>query len=375
MDLNQFKKLEESIKQESFNKEYKNINSVMFALSIFGHVSSIFLAYFFLSKIFAGAITDNPVVVLIASLSLLSGLELLKRDIFQKFSSASIKIGGILHKNIYPLLFLSIAVVSLSFYASISGAKEFASKEKDLQVVAQTNVQKYEDSLKNIYNVKIQEIETEQKNIKTKIDTKDQEQTSLESMQPLTSSQRNRVRDLKSEKDLLRADLRNNDSSISKLKTELSQTIKQYESEINQTTGQKKDENKTNTVLFVIISTLVEFIILAGVYFNRYYKIRSYNEFRVKIEKDPNYQKWILFSSIIDCIYSVDTKINDKAPSTKTIIELSKLNGNVILQKDANDFIKILTSLGILRTSGGTKYFLKSKETAKEIIKEHFNIT
>jgi hypothetical protein len=375
MDLNQFKKLEDSIKQESFNKEYKNINGVMFALSIFGHISSIFLAYFFLSKIFSGAITENPFVVLIASLSLLSGLELLKRDIFQKFSSASIKIGSILHKNIYPLLFLSVAVVSLSFYASISGAKEFASKEKDLQVVAQNNVQKYEDSLKNIYNVKIQEIETEQKNIKTKIDTKDQEQTSLESMQPLTSSQRNRVRDLKSEKDLLRADLINNDSSISKLKTELSQTIKQYESEINQTTGQKKDENKTNTVLFVIISTLVEFIILAGVYFNRYYKIRSYNEFRVKIEKDPNYQKWILFSSIIDCIYSFDTKINDKAPSTKTIIELSKLNGNIILQKDANDFIKILTSLGILRTSGGAKYFLKSKETAKEIIKEHFNIT
>ena len=165
-----------------------------------------------------------------------------------------------------------------------------------------------------------------------------------------------------------------NDTTINRIKAELDFKIKEYESKINESSGEKKNENKNNTLFFVIISTLVEFVILAGVYFNRYYKIRTYNEFRAKIERDPNYQKWILYDSIIDLIYNVDTKINDKAPSTKSIIELSKLNGNNILQKDANDFVKVLSSLGILRTSGSAKYFLKSKDIAKEIIKSHFNI-
>ncbi len=374
MNINEYKKLEDSIKEESFGKEYKNINAVMFGLSIFGHISSIFLAYFFLSKILEGAITNNPFVVFIASIILLSGLELLKRDIFQKFSSQAIKLKTFVHKNIYPLMLLSFAIVSISFYASITGAKEFATKEEQIQVIAEQDVKKYEDSLSNIYNIKIQDIEKDSKIIKGKIDQKDQEQTSLEAVQPLTPQQRNRVRDLKIERDQLRTDLVSNDTTVNRIKAELDFKIKEYESKINASSGEKKDENKNNTLFFVIISTLVEFVILAGVYFNRYYKIRTYNEFRAKIERDPNYQKWILYDSIIDLIYNVDTKINDKAPSTKSIIELSKLNGNNILQKDANDFVKVLSSLGILRTSGSAKYFLKSKDISKEIIKSHFNI-
>jgi|GEM_PF-3720461 len=374
MNIEQYKKLENEIKDESFGKQYKNINTVMFGLSIFGHISSIFLAYFLLSKILTGAISDNPILVLLSSIILLSGLELLKRDIFQKFSSQSIKLKTFAHKSIYPLLILSLSIVSVSFYASVSGAKEFASKAKQIEVVAEETTKKYEDSITAIYNTKIQESEKESKSIKSKIDQKDQEQTSLESIQPLTSQQRNRVRDLKVERSQLRDDLSKQDTIISNLKNEMDIKIKEYENKIGNNANKQKSENKTNTILFVIISTMIEFIILAGVYFNRYYKIRSYNDFKSKVEKDPNYQKWILYDSIIDIIYNTDTKINDRVISIKSIVEISKLNGIIILQKDAVDFVKVLSSLNILRTSGGAKYFLKSKETAKEIIKSHFNI-
>lgn len=374
MNIDQFKKLESEIKEESFGKQYKNINTVMFCLSIFGHISSIFLAYFMLSKILAGAITDNPVLVLMSSIILLSGLELLKRDIFQKFSSISIKIKTIMHKNVYPLLFLSIGIVSVSFYASIKGAQEFASKAKQIEVVAEESNKKYEDSVTAVYNVKIQGAEIESKNIKMKIDQKDVEQTSIESTPPLTPQQRNRVRDLKTERNQLREDLSKQDTVISSFKNELKSKITEYETKVGSTANEKKNENKTNTLLFVIISTMIELVILAGVYFNRYYKIRSYNDFRLKVEKDPNYQKWLLYDSIIDVIYNPDTKINDRSPSIKSIVELSKLNGIILLQKDATDFVRFLTSLNILRTSGGSKYFLKSKETAKETLKSHFSI-
>ena len=81
MKINEFKQLEDKINNQNFNKGYKTINIVMTFLSYFGHVASIFLAYFILSKILSGAMTNNPVAVFIASIIILSGLELLKRDI------------------------------------------------------------------------------------------------------------------------------------------------------------------------------------------------------------------------------------------------------------------------------------------------------
>jgi hypothetical protein len=82
----------------------------------------------------------------------------------------------------------------------------------------------------------------------------------------------------------------------------------------------------------------------------------------------------MLYDSVIDTLYTPETKINDKLPSIKVIVELVKLNGTNMLPRDVSDFVKVLSSLGILRTSGGSKYFGKSKETAKETLKNHFNI-
>lgn len=374
MDLNEFKKLEETIKGENFSTEYKNINWVMLGLSIFGNLASIFLAYFLLSKILASAIVDNPVLVAISTVILLSGLELLKRDVFQKLSTKIIN-NKTITKAVLPLLFVSIVVVSFSFYATISGAKEFSSKAEEIEVVAEVNTKKYSDSLTNVYNLKISEKEGEVKVLKSKIDAKDQEQTSLESVQPLTPAQRSRVRDLKIEKDVLRVDIANIDTSISILRRELDTKIKTYEAEVLGKADKEKKENKSNTFLFVAISSIIELIILAGVYFNRYYKIRTYRDFKSKLDKDPNFQKWVLYDSILETIFNQDTKINDKFPSSKNIAELMKLNGVNMLPRDVTDFIKILSSLNILRTSGGSKYIGKSKETAKEILKNHFNVT
>ena len=346
----------------------------MLGLSIFGNLASIFLAYFLLSKILASAIVDNPVLVAISTVILLSGLELLKRDVFQKLSTKIIN-NKTITKAVLPLLFVSIVVVSFSFYATISGAKEFSSKAEEIEVVAEVNTKKYSDSLTNVYNLKISEKEGEVKVLKSKIDAKDQEQTSLESVQPLTPAQRGRVRDLKIEKDLLRVDIANIDTSISILKRELDTKIKTYEAEVLGKADKEKKENKSNTFLFVAISSIIELIILAGVYFNRYYKIRTYRDFKSKLDKDPNFQKWVLYDSILETIFNQDTKINDKFPSSKNIAELMKLNGVNMLPRDVTDFIKILSSLNILRTSGGSKYIGKSKETAKEILKNHFNVT
>jgi len=373
MKINEFKKLEEKINGQNFNKGYKNINVVMLLLSVFGHFASIFLAYFALSKVLGGVIENNPVAVFIASIVMLSGLELLKRDIFDKFSIQYLKIKAFT-KDVLPLFLLSVTIIGTSFYASINGAKEFSSKEAVIEQTQKETVNKFSDSLTAVYNVKIAEVETEIKTNKEKLDLKDKEQTDLEAIQPPTRSQRNRIKDLKEERNILRTDITKLEGDVNTIKTELATKIKEHETEVGAETEDKKKDNSTNSLAFVLISTLIELIILAGVYFNEYYKFRSYKEFRDKLEKDPNYQKWMLYDQMLNIVYTEDTKMNQKLPANKGISDMCKVNDIIVMPKDVTDFLKVMNNLGIIKTSGSSRYVNKQRDLAFEILRKQFNI-
>jgi hypothetical protein len=271
-------------------------------------------------------------------------------------------------------MLVSFVIISISFYSSIKGAQEFSSKSKEIDTQVQVDVKAYEDSLSKSYNLKIEDINKEIVSNKLKIDEKDKEQTSIESSQPISYQQRNRVKDLKAEKSELKKEVSSLETKVSDVKGELEKEIDDYEAKVKVEGEGKKDENKSNSFFFVIISTLIELVILAGVYFNEYYKFRSYDEFKKKIERDPNFQKWYNYNSVLDIIYNADTKINDKLPSVKVIQDLCKVNGIILLNKDMADLSKLFSSLGIIRSAGSAKYIAKSKETAQEILKKHFNI-
>jgi hypothetical protein len=119
---------------------------------------------------------------------------------------------------------------------------------------------------------------------------------------------------------------------------------------------------------------LIEILILSGVYFNQYYIYRSYDDYRKKIEKDPNFQKWVNYNIVLDVIFSSETKINDRLPSNKTIQELCKVNGLILLNKDMIELSKLFVSLGIVKTSGSSKYISKTKENAQEVLRMYFKI-
>ena len=373
MKINEFKKLEEKINGQNFNKGYKNINSLMLILSIFGHFASIFLAYFALSKVLGGVIENNDTVVLITSIIMLTGLELLKRDIFDKFSIQYLKAKAFT-KDVLPLFILSIVIISTSFYASIHGAKEFSSKEAVIEQNQKVVVNQFADSLTTIYNAKVVEVQTEIKTDKDKLDLKDKEQTDLEAIQPPTRSQRNRIKDLKEERNILRTDITKLEGDVNIIKTELTTKIKEHETEVGAETEDKKKSNSSNSLAFILISTLIELIILAGVYFNEYYKFRSYREFRNSIEKDPNYQKWMLYEQMLSIVYTEDTKMNQKLPANKSIADMCKVNDIIVMPKDITDFLKVMNGLGIIKTSGSTRYVNKQRDLAFEILRKNFNV-
>lgn len=372
MKIEEYKKLEKKINNQNFNEGYKTINLVLVILSWFGHIASIFLAYFMLSTILSGAMTDNIVAVFISSMIILSGIELLKRDIFDKFSIQYLKTKSL--QKAMPLFLLSIFVIGISFYSSISGAKEFASKEKTLDTTKEEYLAQYTDSINKANDSICATKDLEITELKKKIELKDQEQTQTESSQPLTRQQRQRVSDLKQEKNTLRDDIAVVELSKKTL-TDLSlQKINKKESELSLKTDQKKKDNSSNTFMFVIISTLIELTILAGVYFNEYYKFRSYREFRDRLEKDPSYQKYLIYDQILAVIYTEDSKINQKLPSNKAIIDMCKINDMIVLNKDVTDFLKVMASLNIVKSSGSARYINKQRDISFESLKKHFGV-
>jgi len=374
MKLSEFKKLEDSIKEQDFSKSFKNINKVMFFLSIFGHVSSIFLAYFLVSKILTGAIVDNPILVAISSIILLSGLELLKREIFDKFSLQQIKYKSVFKSDVLPLMIVSIVIVSISFYSSIKGAQEFSSKSKEIDTKVETSVKVYEDSLRLLEKNDVSLLKTKLESIDKKIDEKDQEQTELQNQTELNRQSKTRIKDLKNQIKDLNIEKSSLKAEIDTIQKRSERKILGYKKQEESKGLEKKVENKDNSFFFVMISTLIELVILFGVYFNEYYKFRSYSDFKEKIEKDENYQKWYNYNQILNIIFNKDTRINDKLPSMKTIQELCKVNGLVFLNKDMVSAFKMFSSLGVIKSAGNSKYIAKSKETSIELLKNHFNI-
>lgn len=373
MKFKEFKKLEDDINNQNFNKGYKTINTVMYLLSYFGHFTSILLAYFILSKVLSASISNNPVAVFISSVIILSGLELLKRDIFKKFSTQYLKVKAFT-KDVLPLFILSVTIIGVSFYASIHGAQEFSSKSDVIEKDKKETISQFSDSLTKVYDTKLSVTENEIKSTKFKIELKDKEQTDLESVQPLSRQQRQRVKDLKDERNILREDIVKLEGDVSKVKKELATEIKEHEIEVGAESEDKKKDNSSNSLAFVLISTLIELIILAGVYFNEYYKFRSYREFRDKIEKDPNYQKWMLYDQVLDIIYTEDTKMNQKLPSNKGMIDMCKVSDIIVLPKDITNFLKVISGLGIIKVSGSSRYINKQRDLSFEILRKHFNI-
>jgi hypothetical protein len=379
MKIKEFDELEKKLNGQNFHKSYGNINKVMKGLSYFGHIASIFLAFFMLSKILLGVV-ENPIIVYVTTVIVLSAIELLKRDIFTKFSRLYLKLRTF-GKDVMPLFLLSVAIIGISFYSSLKGASEYSHKGDKIEGDYAKINKKFEDSITKIYVLKIEKLEKDKKLKEGPLLTYYNQQTELNNLAlagTLTKAQKSLQKSLPGLIKTLEADnkpfIEGKKKEIQEVEKERDDKISEHHKKTKKESEKKKSDNSSNSIAFIIFSTLIEISILAGVYFNDYYDFRSYREKRAQLEKDPNFQKWKLYSQIFEVIYTEETKMNQKLPSNKSIIDLCKMNDIIVLPKDVTDFLKTLASIGIIKVSGSARYISKIREQAIEVLTKHFGV-
>lgn len=376
MNIDLHQRLEQKAAKKSFYQKYVNINRFLFYLSFFGNLASISMSYFFLYFILTTSVgAIFPSWVLIATtIILLTALEVLKREVFRVTTLNFLDFKNVMHNKVRTLALCSIILIGVSFYGAISGAHRLSSNDTKIANDKTEIAKKYEDSLRSVYQLKIADVEKEIGLLKSKIEQKDIELSKIENRARLTDVQLERVSYLKKEKEDLKSDIIRYEAKIDDLNQSKQKEYELYLLRVDNDFKYKEKDNTLSSIVFVILSIIVEFLILIGVYHNIRYNIKSFEEMDKELKNNPKYQQYRNAVSIIDIIYTDNTNINDKLPTTTDMLMLCKMNNVNVNQKEITSIMKLLNNLKVIKTKGGTRYFIKDKKTAEDEVKQYFRV-
>jgi len=370
MELRDFKKLEKKVKKPDFSEDFKSLNYILTALSFLGNFASIFLASFFVTELLGVAI-ENPVVYWIIAIISLSGLELTKREIFYRFSRDFIRTQKVFNKSVLPMLFFTSVLITLSFYSSLSGAKKFSSKSDQIEIVAEKEIDNFTDSVNTYYINKIEILESQNMELFEANKNIDQQIQDLLDEHPTWTNSAKRLREGKEPNNI---QIEKNDKKIKEIKYERDQVIEKYKKEVEEESMQNIEKNQSDSYIFIATSTIIELLILIGIYFSNLYNFKSYRDTKKKLINDDNFKSYYEYTEILEVLY-LNRKEKDKIPNQKLMLELLHMNKVYLREDQLESAMKLFDALKIIETNGDVTYLIKEKKEAEKIIKKHFNIS
>jgi len=371
MDINKYNILREKIKNKDFEGKNKTLDKFLYAFSWIGNAGSIFFAYFlvfpgFLKAISANLIDGNFAMYFASFLTVivLGIFELVKREVLSNSSFDLIKNNYKITKKFVGWFLFSLSLISASFYFSLNGAINFASTSKEKNIVFEENIDNKIDSITIKYDKFKEKYEDDNSLLR---------EANVKLRNKIIETPNNYITVRKELNKLVNANLNTielNNEQINSLNKELDQKISILKNELN---NQKK-ENKSNDIegilLFLIISTSIELIIILGVFFRQYY---DYNTFLINQSKIENIIiKRERYITLLKFLYK-----NGSLGQGEKIIGISKLQELVAKNSkipSSNKFVKLfideLTIMGILKLEGKRRYIAKSYEDALKEIKK-----
>jgi len=369
MDLNKYSELRDKIKSQDFETKNKDVDTWLNIFSYVGNIGSIFFAFFLVFPALLTAISANLVqgdastyLAGFISVLILSGFELLKRKILANLSFDIVKNKFKMHKSLIGWSIFSIGIVGASFYFSLNGAINFASTSKEINVNIENVANTQIDSVNRVYQERKQTLIDDNNSYRES----NKEYRDKIAETPLNyRTVRNELQDLV---DSNNESITANDVRISSIDNELNGEIRKLQSKQETEQSENEDKDISNILLFLIISTSIEFIIILGIYFDKYY---DYNVYLSNIaDMETTHKKRDRYRTLIKFIFKEGMLGQDQKILGKTkLLELIKEKSSIPSpNKFLDSFLNDMEYLGIIKLNGTRRLTAVTYQDALEKI-------
>jgi hypothetical protein len=367
MESKKYEKIRNRVKKMNFEGKYKQLSNWLFGFSFFGNIGSIFFSYFLLYPIFFNALNKyiNNNLSLISSIFtvlVMFMFEIVKRIVVKNFSFDLVKSKYSFKKLSVVYLFISsFTLISLSFYFSVNGAINFTDNDRIIRNELNNELTINKDSVREKYEIDKLYFINENKRLREQnselrdkiIETPLNYRTTRKEYQDIIDSN-NKI-------------IENNENKINNLNQDLENEFILLQKNIDEKIGENNDENSTSIIVFILISSFIEFIIILGIYFNVYYELTVYKLNEGILEK--YFKKRDNYLILLGLLYkNGNLNPGDLVIGLNRFKELLKENNVPDSNKLVVSFFSDLEYNNIVKTQGKRKYFVVDYETAKEII-------
>lgn len=374
MDLKKYDELRKKIHTKDFEGRNKSLDSWLYRLSFLGNIGSIFFAYFMVFPALNKAISMNLIsggwgiaLAIIITIALLVSFEAVKRMLVRNFSFNSVKNKfKVKQAKLMGWMTFSIAIISLSFYLSLNGARNFASTSLQKNEIAQIDLQSKIDSVTTIYD--------NQKSIYV-IDNQNLREVNNELREKMAETPLN-YRTVRNEYqasiDKNTEIINDNQTRVDNINEELQQAVAELRQSYVSTTDENKREDVRNIWLFILISTSIEILIVLGVYFREFYEYNLYVENQDRLE--AVYKKRDRYRAMLAYIYQ-EGKVRDgeRIMAASKIIDLVSENSRIAdPKKFVETFLDDMESLDIFVVQGKRRMTKATYQEALSVI-ENFD--
>lgn len=357
MKIEKFEKLGTEMESGTYEENYKGIERTLFYSSFLGNIAGVIFAFFFVNQAVSSVhhyVSGQQYILPAIIIVFLSAYELLKRFVFRRFVvNLLTNTKKFTIKNIVGMLFV-VTLIAGSFWLSVNGAKQIVDTSKEVAKVSDSTYVTQKKFIDSTYNAEI-------KVLSDKITFCYDNAKKRDSKWGLSRSEKE--------------DTRRWEADIKALRIEQDQKLEDLKKTVDTKTTTELVTVKSNMVTFFVLSSFIELLILIGVGFNAYYWFYSYNEYKLKITRNPNYKKYKIFVYLLNVLYQSGAKVvDDVVPNDETFIKMIKMHDSDASEKDAEDFMLIAFQLGIVKQPNDNVKLAVSYEEAENRIKRYLII-
>ena len=356
---------------KSYTERFKWVDKFLYAFSWFGNGVSVFLAFFFLQSLFYASFASvgSSIWITIGIIFFLSMFELLKRYVFGMFSIEAIKQSfNIFRGNMITFILGTAILITGSFYFSLNGAKEFVDNQKFFENQTHQVMTSKSDSLQKVYDSQKTIFLDENISLRVVNDTLRNKLAST------PDNYRTVRREYQQNIDNNMNVINNNQNRIDGIDEEKRVAIAELRTTEETTLSSNLDENKKNKITFIIISSIIELIIMMGIYFDKFYNYKSLMEYEESVINTPEFKQWYKYNYLLELIYNATNEVGEKIPSTNNLIELAKIGKSPITKGEFDKFIKLLYHLNIVIREGTGRVLNISEDEGTVKLRQYFNI-